>query len=510
MVNSSSVAGKLCPLLFFGTAFVVASAVVGYGHALSSQVYTRPVPELPLFQDPAVVNDLYTYSMIFQVHAALFRMDEAQHPSPYLAEGFSVSTDQKVYSFRLRKVSFHNGKPVSARAVKLSLENAIRKHAVNFEAFSSIEGFGEFTSKRRSTITGIVGGSKDETFEIRLIRPDPGLLNKLTDVRFAIWDVASNNPKIGAGPYSVASTAKSHIVLKRFQQKALPDFQHGPDDLVYRKRNTSEAIADFHAKKVDDLFFYSLPEHVITNLKGEANVQSIYFPRTYFAVLHSDRLTQLKGRESILAQIDPQMLVKKCFPSNHATMNLVPPGFVGHQLEKEKAVERTRSQCQKRERLVFYVVESIGEEDCIVQFLNDALKNCAKSLVIQRQPLSTVIRAWQNSKVDGFLSYLEGESTVHYFGSFNPKADFRFGVREDKNFVSMFDRFDQAKDSYIKQTRAEELADYILKWNTFLPLFHPKSYLVYQKKFDRLKTPFQSAALIPVTDFKVNKNTVGK
>ena len=57
---------------------------------------------------------------------AASNLDHRQQPIPALAESWSVSKDEKTYTFKLRRgVQFHNGKELTAEDVKWSIDYAL-------------------------------------------------------------------------------------------------------------------------------------------------------------------------------------------------------------------------------------------------------------------------------------------------------------------------------------------------------------------------------------------------
>src|SRR5262249_25152634 len=123
---------------------LIATTPVGDAGAAKSggtlrMVFVSDPPTL----DPAQATDLTSSSVICQVFDALLELDDKLVPTPALAERWTVSADQRTYTFFLRRgVKFHNGREMRAADVKYSFERAARgKRPWVFEKLSGAKEF---------------------------------------------------------------------------------------------------------------------------------------------------------------------------------------------------------------------------------------------------------------------------------------------------------------------------------------------------------------------------------
>src|SRR2546430_7622446 len=81
----------------------------------------------PVNLDPAQVTDLNSNRVGRRIVETLATFpDESTQIVPGLAEAWTVSQDRLRYTFKLRKgISFHDGTPLNAEAVKVSIERQI-------------------------------------------------------------------------------------------------------------------------------------------------------------------------------------------------------------------------------------------------------------------------------------------------------------------------------------------------------------------------------------------------
>jgi peptide/nickel transport system substrate-binding protein len=79
----------------------------------------------PVWFDPGEFQGLTAFWVLYAIHDALVKPMPGNLMTPSLAEGWTVSADQKVYEFKLREgLKFHNGDPFTAEDVKFSFQRA--------------------------------------------------------------------------------------------------------------------------------------------------------------------------------------------------------------------------------------------------------------------------------------------------------------------------------------------------------------------------------------------------
>jgi peptide/nickel transport system substrate-binding protein len=146
--------------------------------------------------------------------------DGAFHP--WLAERWTVSKDGLGYTFFLKKgVSFHDGTPFDAAAVKDTLDHAVNPKTKSRYAASLVHNYAGAT---------VVDGG---TIEVRLSKPDAAFLQSLSTAYLGIQspkslrenaaDVLCTKP-VGSGPFKLASWTKN----TRIELTRNPDYNWGP------------------------------------------------------------------------------------------------------------------------------------------------------------------------------------------------------------------------------------------------------------------------------------------
>jgi peptide/nickel transport system substrate-binding protein/oligopeptide transport system substrate-binding protein len=104
--------------------------------------------------DPAQATDTTSSAVIRQIFDALVELDAELRVVPALAQRWSSSKDQRVYTFTLRRaVKFHHGRELTAQDVKFSFERAARGKRP--WVFEKIGGARAFIRGQAGEISGI-------------------------------------------------------------------------------------------------------------------------------------------------------------------------------------------------------------------------------------------------------------------------------------------------------------------------------------------------------------------
>lgn len=168
--------------------------------------------------EPGVNRDAVTDDIMNHVVEGLVAYKEDLSVGMVLARSVERSTDGKSYTFALRpNVRFHNGEPLTAEAVKWSIDRALRAES-EFLCKNWYDG------SEGLKVTG-VDVIDPVTVRINLDTPDALFLTKLANFQCLLGIVhpASAGPDgkwrepIGTGPYRISDWQKGrHIVLARF------------------------------------------------------------------------------------------------------------------------------------------------------------------------------------------------------------------------------------------------------------------------------------------------------
>ena len=144
--------------------------------------------------------------MRYGMGETLTKFDEKMNIQPWLAEKWTISDDKLTWTFKIRDgVKFSNGNPLTAEAVKASIERAFAKNtrAATFFKYTEMKAEGQ-------------------NLIITTDKPAPSMPGYLADPLFLIVDVSAEKDRdfakqgpICTGPYVCESFVKEKAVMKR-------------------------------------------------------------------------------------------------------------------------------------------------------------------------------------------------------------------------------------------------------------------------------------------------------
>ncbi len=182
---------------------------------------------------------------------SLVSLDADMRFQPALAASWTVSDDQRLFTFRLRPgARFHNGRPVTAEAVAWNFQRLFDSRVGSLLAidYAGVESI-------RATAV--------DTVEFQCSEPFPALLYHLAG-RTHIADDCQTQP-VGAGPFRVTDWVRgSHLTMRRFEDYHEPG-RPLADEIVVRwapdgaerleiiERGEADIVEAVPAKAAEDL-----------------------------------------------------------------------------------------------------------------------------------------------------------------------------------------------------------------------------------------------------------------
>jgi peptide/nickel transport system substrate-binding protein len=179
--------------------------------------------------DPHRVSDVYSANIIRQIYSNIVQVDEHMEIVPDLAESWE-NPDDLTWIFHLRKgVTFHNGDPLNAAAVKFSLDRikdpaTASPGATHLREVASVEAVDEHTLK-------LVTKRPFAPMLMSLTRYETAIVSERA-VKEAGADYGSR-AAVGTGPFKFVSWSRGDkVVIEKFD-----GYFRGPasiDTVVYR------------------------------------------------------------------------------------------------------------------------------------------------------------------------------------------------------------------------------------------------------------------------------------
>lgn len=232
---------------------------------------------------------------------------------PGLAESWEELDEGKRLRFKLRQgVSFHNGEPFNAEAVKFTFERLLGEEGgkgpqrSNYTAIEAVEIVDEFT------------------VDLKLSRPDPVLLTKLAGYGAMIvppkyitekGDEHFNLNPVGTGPFKVVGY-EPKVALK---MEAFADY-HGDkakiSELEFRFiTEPATAVAELQAGRVDLVIPPTIPVSMIPTIKADENLELVSTSGpTVYALRYNTRdgiTADPRVRKALIMAVDRETIVKE-------------------------------------------------------------------------------------------------------------------------------------------------------------------------------------------------------
>jgi peptide/nickel transport system substrate-binding protein len=267
--------------------------------------------------DPYRHDDSITHSVLSNIFDALVSFDAEMQIVPGLAISWE-NPDDRNWKFQLRPgVKFHDGRKLTARDVKYSLERALKQKVGHY--LSSIE---------RVTVID------DLTLEIKTAQPAPLLLNKLCFIAIMPEDSPDILVKpVGTGAYCFVSYAAQD----KMELTANPDFWGGAPQI---KRAVIVAIPEDSLRTKALLegrvqIIRDVDTRYLAVLKSSKEVQHLSRPGLGVSLLginfkEGGPLSNRKVRQAMYLAMDPALLVSQSQVDAEPTDQLVTPFIVGY------------------------------------------------------------------------------------------------------------------------------------------------------------------------------------
>jgi peptide/nickel transport system substrate-binding protein len=358
---------------------------------------------------------------------------------PWLATEWTVSEDAKSYTFKLREdVTFHDGTPFNAEAVKYSFDRIIdpktqAKNAVALlRPYESSEVIDEYTIK------------------INLATPSSGFLSNLSQAMLGIvsptaaekyGDQFVKNP-VGTGPYKFVSwTENADIVVEKNEEyhwaPSIVENQESPYlDKITFKIIPEEATRIGSVQSSQVLAAETVPPQNIVSLKSDPNFQllqvdTIGLPYTLFFNQRKEPWNDVKARKAVQLAVDVDAIVKTLYLDTYSrAWSPLTPGILGYDESLENKNKLDLDQANQILDDLGYVkgADGIREKDGKKLILNyvDGTPNREKrndiAVIIQQQLKKVGIKVEINITKD-IASVVQQNADYDLYGNSQVNSD---------------------------------------------------------------------------------------
>ena len=303
----------------------------------------RLAGENPLTLDPAVSQDVSSWSYLLQIYSGLVGLDDRLEVVPDIASSWSVSDDGRTYTFHLRAdARFHDGRPVTADDFRYSLERALDprlRSPVAATYLGDIAGARDRLGGRASGVAGIEVVDP-HTLRITLDAPKVHFLSKLTYPTAFVVDRANvatgdrwfERPN-GTGPFKLQTWQRdARLVLTRNDA-----YYGGPPALARVEYNLTpgSAISLYERDLIDVVAVGPANVERVTDPRGTLSRELTRVPQLSLAFVGFN-VTQPpfddpKVRRAFAHATDKRRLADVLFKKMRAKAEgILPPGLPGH------------------------------------------------------------------------------------------------------------------------------------------------------------------------------------
>ncbi len=256
--------------------------------------------------DPATNVNSSWCGVRYGITECLFVFDDQVVVQPNLCEEYTSSEDFVTWSLQLKEgVVFSNGNPVTASAVKASLERLYT------QTDAAIGGTGNSNPESYVTFEKIVADDTTGTITLTCSAPTPNLAGILAYPYFAIIDTeVADTEIVGTGPYKVESTrAGVSLELSKNHHYHNGEVPFDTVNLMFIEDSSTKSMA-LQSGDID------IAENITTASDiNKLSAQDAYYVSTAAGVRTGNSYMNFKGalannslREAIIMAIDTQTL----------------------------------------------------------------------------------------------------------------------------------------------------------------------------------------------------------
>ena len=247
------------------------------------------------------------------LYSALLYLDADGVPQGELAESWTVSDDNLVYTFTLRPATFHDGEPLTSADVVYSMEEVLAPN------------HGRFLNAYRAIAS--IEAPDDATVVITLEQPYAPLISLLT-----VFDAPilprhvfegtdpltnpANQQPIGSGPFQFVEWVRGErVVLERYDDYFLENALL--DRVIYRvvPQDVARAVA-LEVGEADLVWGFYMPTADLDRLDANPDIdvwRGLTIPSLFFVFVNTDNpdLADPRVRQALMHAIDREQIVEQ-------------------------------------------------------------------------------------------------------------------------------------------------------------------------------------------------------
>lgn len=439
------------------------------------------LPAVAMNLDPQKMEDAYSMAVATQLYRGLLRYNTTGDIRADLAESWTESEDHKTYRFKMRKATFSDGKPITAKNVQMTFARMFLVGASMAADIDYISGARAFKTQQEIGKFGVVP-IDDQTVEFRLSEPSAIFLKQLAvaDCSILPIDDFKQNPEISAkgafsGPYKlVGEVTKTNLTIEKWRPDAL-DSPLPPKFISY-SMIAEKPVELALAEKIDTLDHYRIDDSEKAKLQKQGwAAAATELAGEVFVVFNPEKIPS-DVRRALYASVDSAEIIRSLGNQSYrAAFGLIPFGLAGELSATD--VEQLKSlKSAKLSKPIVIEMDYEGAsnlEEKTAHFLKEKwallgvtvkLNALSKGEKLQRlfgKKSQAIIARKAMDYPDGFsvLGYFKGKYESNYF------------YVDDKAVDSALLNVIQIVDPEDRANAYKDIQKKILAHNTVIPLF---------------------------------------
>lgn len=436
-------------------------------------------PKVEITLDPHRMEDAYSMMMVSQVFRGLLRFDSSGDVIPDLAASWTESGDRKTYRFKLKPMTFSNGKKITAKNVQLSFARIFLLGAGMGADLDYIKGAKELPQTKDLTAFGVRPVSDDEV-EFQLVAPSALFLKHIAVVDCAILplqDLASISepPASFSGPYRLERETQDGVREFVKWRVDAQDSGNPPQRLTFFA--TMEAPLQLAKEgKTDSLDRDAVGSEDRDTLKTKGwGMSPTELTGETFVILNP-KLLSPELRKHLYAKTDQAKLTAHLKePQFKAAYGLIPTGFPG-ELSPDDVSELMKATPLYKGKSVSFQLDFDPASDVEKSTAEFLKKTWGSDLVeVRLNPLSKAekLQRMFGKKSEAVLGrkgidYPDGFSVLTYFKG---KYSSNYFQVDDPEIDAAIDETLKEFDPKARAARYNKIQLQILRHYTMIPLF---------------------------------------
>lgn len=460
--------------------------------------------------DPGTLGDNRSIELAQNVFDGLTAVSEDDlRVVPALAESWEVSPDGKVYTFTLRDgVTFHDGKPVTARDVVYTLNRTLSPELKSGYVFflSVIDGASEVSEGKAETARG-VKALDDRRVQITLSQP-AGYFPALAGM-WPYWvvnpDVVEQHGRDWVNPPNIVGTGAFRLVRQipdsKYVFEAYRDYWGGAPKLkrveVTIVPDAAAQLARYRAGEFDVIRNLTAATYrqVQRSPELKAEFHSVPLLRTVWINMRNDKppFNDRRVRLAFNHAIDKQALVEVALGGlGSPAHTFLPPGLPGSIADEREPLafdpERARALLAEAgypggrgfPALDLYF-ESRADYQSVFQVVQGQLE---ENLGVRVRLRPTPIRAYNDllndperrpllSMYSFGLDYPDPQEQHEYLAMSQPRGFANYANYSNPRFDELVDRANRTTDPEERISLHEQAEAILLDDAPIVPLYHP-------------------------------------